>query len=79
MRTIASVSIGWLGISMISDGVTSVLLPYQLLAGGDSAATAVGLTTLVAIGLGAAVQPVAGRWSDRIGRWPVALTGAAVA
>lgn len=78
-RRIIAVSLGWLGISMISDGVPAVLLPHQLLTAGDHGATTLGLTTLIAIAVAAALQPVAGRWSDSIGRWPVIASGIVLA
>ena len=64
---------------MLADGVPALLLPHQLLAGGDSDATTLGLTTLLAIGLAAVLQPFAGAWSDRVGRFPVMTVGAAIA
>lgn len=64
---------------MIADGVPAVLLPHQLMAGGVSDATTLGLTTLVGIGTAALIQPFAGRWSDRLGRFPVIAAGTALA
>jgi MFS family permease len=77
LRTALGASIGWLGISMIADGVPTLLLPHRLVSDGRSDATTLGLTTLVAIALAAALQPAAGRWSDRIGRFPVIAVGSA--
>ena len=68
-RTLAGVSVGWVGISMVADGVPALLVPYQVAASGRDAAE-LGLVTLLAIGLAAAAQPFAGAWSDRVGRWP---------
>lgn len=78
MRTLAGVSLGWLGISMVADGVPALLVPHQVAASGADAST-LGLTTLVAIGLAAIAQPFAGAWSDRIGRAPVVVAGVAAA
>ena len=78
MRPLAGVSIGWFGISMVSDGVPALLVPHQLAASGGGA-TAVGLLTFAAIALAAIAQPFAGAWSDRVGRVPVVATGAAIA
>ena len=64
---------------MLADGVPALLLPHQLLAAGHSDATTLGLTTLLAIGLAALLQPFAGAWSDRIGRFPVMTAGAVIA
>lgn len=78
MRTLAGVSLGWLGISMLADGVPTLLVPHQVAASGADAST-LGLTTLVAIGLAAIAQPFAGAWSDRVGRIPVVVAGVATA
>lgn len=78
MRTLGGVSVGWLGLSMLGDGVPSLLLPHQVAASGGDVST-LGLITLGAIGLAALLQPVAGAWSDRIGRAPVIATGTAIA
>ncbi|HET8776955.1 MAG TPA: MFS transporter [Candidatus Limnocylindria bacterium] len=64
---------------MISDGVPALLLPHRLLADGVTDATTLGVTSLLGIGLAAGVQPFAGHWSDRVGRFPVIGVGAAVA
>ena len=74
----AAVSLGWLGISMVSDAVPAVLLPHQLLSSGRTDATTLGVVTLLAIALAAALQPWAGAWSDAVGRWPVIAVGVAV-
>lgn len=78
-RALLGVSVGWVGISMIADGVPALLLPHQLMASGVSDATTLGLTTLAGIGAAALIQPFAGRWSDRIGRFPVIAVGTALA
>lgn len=78
-RRIIGVSLGWLGISMVSDGVPALLLPHQLLSSGENAAASLGMITLIAIAVAAAVQPLAGRWSDSVGRWPVIAAGVALA
>ena len=76
---LVGVSVGWLGISMIADGVPAVLLPHQLLTAGEEGATMLGLISLVALAAAAAVQPLAGRLSDGIGRWPVVAAGVGLA
>jgi MFS family permease len=78
-RILLGASVGWLGISMISDGLPALLLPYRLATQGATDATTLGLVTLVGILLAAVLQPVAGWWSDRIGRVPVMSVGAIVA
>jgi MFS family permease len=79
LRPLLGVGIGWVGISMVADGVPSLLLPHQLVGFGDGDATTLGLATLVAIGAAAAIQPVAGRTSDRFGRGPVLAAGTLLA
>ena len=78
-RRVAAVTIGWLGISMLADGVPAVLLPHQLLSGGDEGASTLGLVSMAALAAAAAVQPPAGRVSDAIGRWPVVTAGVVLA
>lgn len=79
LRSVIGVSVGWLGISMVADGVPTLLLPHAMLQDGAADATTVGMTTLIAIGLAALLQPVAGRWSDRVGRFPVIAAGSIAA
>ncbi len=79
LRASLGVSIGWVGISMVADGVPALLLPHRLVAEGGTDATSLGLITLVAIGVAALIQPAAGRWSDRVGRFPVIAAGTTVA
>ena len=55
------VSILWVPLAFLFDGVTVLLLPVRL--GGD--ATALGLVSLVGLGLAAGLQPLAGWLSDR--------------
>jgi MFS family permease len=79
LRTLSGVSVGWLGISMVADGLPALLLPYQLARAGSTDATTLGIVTLVAIAAAAAIQPFAGAWSDRIGRLPVLAAGSLAA
>lgn len=55
------VSVIWIPLAFLFDGVTVLLLPVRL--GGD--ATALGLVSLVGLGLAAGLQPIAGWLSDR--------------
>lgn len=77
-RQLVAVSLGWLGISMVSDAVPAVLLPHLLLRGGQTEATTLGVVTLLGIALAAGVQPFAGAWSDAVGRWPIIVAGVGV-
>jgi MFS family permease len=78
VRTVAGVSLGWLGISMVADGVPALLVPHQLAAAGRGAGE-LGWVTAVAIGLAVAAQPIAGAWSDRVGRTLVIGAGLVLA
>ena len=78
-RSVIGVSVGWLGISMIADGLPALVLPYMMAGLGSSDATSLGLVTLVALGAAGLVQPLAGRFSDRHGRVGVLAVGVASA
>jgi MFS family permease len=79
LRRSLGVSVGWLAISMVADGVPALLLPHRLLSDGDADATHLGLITLVAIAAAALIQPAAGWVSDRVGRLSVIWAGTAMA
>lgn len=78
MRSLAAVSVGWLGISMVADGLTTLLVPHQVAASGGNAGR-LGVLLLVALALAALAQPIAGAMSDRVGRPPVIIAGLAIA
>lgn len=78
LRLLLGISIFWLALSALSDGLNSLVLPKLLLdraagsASGDGAgsATLLGLLTFAGLAAAMLVQPVAGQWSDRLrGRW----------
>lgn len=77
-RSLAAVSVGWLGLSAVADGVPALLVPHQVLAAGGDASQ-LGLITLTAITLAALAQPFAGAWSDRVGAGPAIAGGVVVA
>ncbi len=60
-RLLFGVSVLWIPLAFLFDGVTVLLLPVRL--SGD--ATMIGLVSFVGLGLAAALQPVAGWLSDR--------------
>ncbi len=69
-RLLLGVSVFWLALSVLSDGLNSLLLPKLLLdrAGTDGtggSATLLGLLTFAGLAAGMLVQPLAGQWSDR--------------
>ena len=78
-RRLLAVSIGWLGISVVAEGIPALLLPHQLLTAGERDATGLGLASLAALAVAALIQPVAGRLSDAAGRWPLIWVGTATA
>jgi len=60
-------SVFWLGLSMLFDGLNTLLLPKMLLelVGESEASTVLGLLTFFGLLLGMIVQPPAGVWSDQ--------------
>ena len=71
-KGLLGISVFWLGLSMLFDGVNSIVLPNQLLKTVDEShkSTVLGLLTFVGITAGMLVQPVAGVFSDRMRpRW----------
>lgn len=64
-RLALGISIVWLPLAFLFDGVTALILPLQL-ADSDRAATEVGLISFAGLGAAVIVQPVAGRLSDRL-------------
>jgi MFS family permease len=78
-RVLISISVFWLPLSLLFDGLTVLVLPAHLLATTDGAqiATRQGLITFVGLLAAMLIQPVAGVYSDRIHRqWgPLAFSG----
>jgi MFS family permease len=71
-RLLFGISVGWLALSMLFDGLNTLLLPAYLLGKADEAtrSTTLGLMTFAGLLLGMLVQPVAGVLSDRLRpRW----------
>jgi MFS family permease len=68
MRLMFGISIFWLALSMLFDGINTLVLPLQLseLADQKTQATVLGLLTFIGLLAGALVQPVAGELSDRL-------------
>ncbi|MBA3531266.1 MAG: MFS transporter [Ardenticatenales bacterium] len=72
LRTLFGISVFWLALSMLFDGLNALVLPSQLLAlGGEGAeATRLGLVSFVGLLAAMLVQPVAGALSDELRpRW----------
>jgi MFS family permease len=71
-RLLLGVSVFWLALSALSDGLTTLVLPRQLadLVADERRATVLGAVTAVGLFAAMLVQPVAGAASDRLGsRW----------
>src|SRR5215207_6754323 len=72
IRLMLGISVMWLALSMLSDGLNTLLMPSYLLAwtAEETQATPLGFTTFIGLVLGLFVQPVAGTLSDRLyARW----------
>lgn len=68
IRLLLGISVFWLALSVLSDGVNTLVLPLQLsgLSNSNNQATLLGLLTFVGLLAGAFVQPIAGAFSDRL-------------
>jgi MFS family permease len=67
-----SISLFWLPLSALSDGINTLLLPERLLnlSASQSQATVLGLLSFGGLLAGVLIQPIAGAWSDRMRpRW----------
>ena len=71
-KLLAGISVFWLALALLVDGLNSLLLPVQLLHVGEKLATAttLGLVTFGGILAAVIIQPFAGEISDRLrGSW----------
>jgi MFS family permease len=68
IRLLIGISVFWLALSMLLDGINTLILPLQLseLADQKTQATILGLFTFVGLLAGALVQPIAGALSDQL-------------
>jgi MFS family permease len=68
VRQLFGISVFWIALSVLFDGLSSLVLPHRLLSLTDEAtkATTLGLVTFVGLLVGMVVQPIAGAWSDRL-------------
>jgi MFS family permease len=72
VRMLLGISVFWLGLSMLSDGLNTLVLPSHLFnfTTETNQATTLGLLTFAGLLVGLFVQPIAGVFSDRLrGRW----------
>jgi MFS family permease len=66
-RLLLGISVFWLALSVLSDGINTLVLPLQLgTLANQHQATVLGLLTFAGLLAGALVQPVAGTLSDRL-------------
>jgi MFS family permease len=83
LRLLFGVNVFWLALSLLGEGLNTLVLPTLLIASVDQAirATALGTLTFAGLLLSMMVQPVAGMLSDRqrvrTGRRPLLALGAA--
>ncbi|HLO28617.1 MAG TPA: MFS transporter [Anaerolineales bacterium] len=68
IRLLFGISVFWLALSVLFDGVNTLVLPLQLstISNQNSQATILGLLTFVGLLAGALLQPIAGAFSDRL-------------
>jgi MFS family permease len=76
-RLAVGISVMWVALAFVGDGLASLVLPALLASNADTA-TAIGLISFVGLGLAVAAQPIAGslsdRWRDDLDRrWFIAL------
>lgn len=63
-RVLVGISVGWIPLAFLFDGLTVLGLPVRL---GDAAGPGtIGLVSFAGLAAGVAVQPIAGRLSDRL-------------
>jgi MFS family permease len=65
VRLLVGISIAWIPLAFLSDGVTVLLLPARL-AGAGGGASEIGLLSFAGLGVAVLTQPLAGRMSDRL-------------
>lgn len=76
-KLLVGMTVFWLGLALVMDGLNGIVLPMQLLrlgglepAGSQATATTLGLVTFAGLLAALVIQPVAGEWSDRMrGTW----------
>jgi hypothetical protein len=69
-RLLLGISIFWLALSVLLDGINTLVFPLQVsaLARQNNQAILLGLLAFVGLSAGALVQPIAGTFSEE-GRW----------
>jgi MFS family permease len=67
-RLLLGISVFWLALSVLTDGINTLVLPLQIsrLANQHNQATILGLLTFLGLPAGALIQPIAGTFSDKL-------------
>jgi MFS family permease len=67
-RLLFGISLFWMALSILLDGINTLVLPQRLLSsmGADGSATTLGLLSFIGLLAGMLVMPIAGAWSDRL-------------
>lgn len=66
-KLLAGISVFWLGLALLMDGLNGIVLPVHLIhLGGTRPATTLGLVTFAGLLAAVVIQPMAGEWSDRM-------------
>jgi len=68
IRLLFGISVFWLALSVLTDGINTLVLPLQIggLTGQHNQATILGLVTFLGLLAGALIQPIAGAFSDKL-------------
>ena len=68
IRLLFGISIFWLALSVLTDGINTLVLPLQIsgLTDQHNQATILGLLTFLGLLAGALIQPIAGAFSDKL-------------
>ena len=68
IRLLLGISVFWLALSVLTDGINTLVLPLQIsgLAPENQQATLVGMLTFFGLLAGALIQPIAGAFSDKL-------------
>src|SRR5215216_3374634 len=68
VRLLFGISVFWLALSVLFDGINTLVLPLQIsgLTDQHNQATTVGLLTFLGLFSGALIQPIAGAFSDKL-------------
>src|SRR5215208_6196532 len=68
IRLLFGISVFWLALSVLTDGINTIVLPLQIggLSNQNNQATILGLVTFFGLLAGALIQPIAGAFSDKL-------------